>query len=100
MTGLSGLSAVQRFFKGGGLERFIPEPTSRMGSGFRNALRAAQSAASAVDSSLSGITGEMGELLARQKELQEEMMKISLISNIMRTEHETKMAAVRNLRVA
>ena len=100
MVDLGGLSTVQHFFSSGSLERFIPEPASRMSSGFRKALKAAQGAVSAVDSGLSGITGEMGDLLAQQKELQEQMMKISLVSNIMRTEHETKMATVRNLRVA
>jgi len=93
-------ATVQQFLSGPTLERFKPEPVSRLGDGFRKALRLAKTAANAVDQGVGGITGEMRDLLNQQREMQEQMLKISLISNVMRTEHETKMAAVRNLRVA
>lgn len=100
LADINGLATVQQFLSGSSLERFTPEPANGLSSNFRKALRAAKGVVNTVDATLGGITGEMGELLAQQKEMQEQMMKISLVSNVMRTEHETKMAAVRNLRVA
>lgn len=43
---------------------------------------------------------DLAQLLEQQKELQGEMLWINMQSNILRTEHESRMAPARNMRVA
>ena len=43
---------------------------------------------------------DLAQMLEEQKELQGEMLWINMQSNILRTEHESRMAPARNMRVA
>ena len=49
---------------------------------------------------LQGVDTEYADLLTQQMEVQKQMMLVSTISNVQKTEHDTDMAIVRNLRVA
>ena len=85
-----------------GYQKYSAEPKNKLK--FSDYLK---SAAEGVLSKLSsgvtemiGIDPEYQALLEKQMEFQQQMMQVSLFSNLERTRHETKMAAVRNLRVA
>lgn len=84
------------------LQRFSPEPANSFLQGLGKTMRTAASYAS----SIAGFAGQnttldqFGELVRTQSEVQMQMMLVSMQSNLSRTEHETKMAAVRNMRVA
>ena len=95
----AGLTSVRHFLDTSHLQRFIPEPKNGLSMSFRKALEGAK-ASGTGQNSLEEMPTELNELLAMQLEMQEEMMRVSMISNISRTEHETKMAAVRNMRLA
>ena len=71
------------FFNTGAITKIANQATSALTGGFGGTASATQSL-----------------LLSQQQELQLQMMLTSMKSNILRTEHETKMAAVRNMRVA
>ena len=45
-----------------------------------------------------GDTGDLNNLFNQQLELQRELQVFSMMTNIAKTEHETRMAAVRNMR--
>ena len=49
--------------------------------------------------SFGGIDGDYAAFLERQIEMQEQMMLVSMTSNIEKARHETRMASVRNMRV-
>ena len=84
------------------LGRFQPEPRSSLGVTFANTasqlLSAGTSALSGAASSLVGIDPKYSELIMLQIQKQEEMQQVSMISNVEKSEHEAKMAAVRNVR--
>lgn len=84
------------------LKRYQPEPKSRVK--FTDVLK---QVAHGVKNTVSQATGysvaidpEYQQFLEKQMEFQEQMMMVSMVSNSERTKHETRMAAVRNLRVA
>jgi len=81
------------------LLRFIPEPQSRVASTFGNVMKAVGSSISG-DSSGSVISLDPGyqALLEKQIEVQEQLQLVSMESNIEKSKHESKMAAVRNFR--
>ena len=84
------------------LRKFSPEPSSsflqRVGTTARNVAGFAGSAAEMAGSVALG--GEFSGLLQAQTDAQMQLMQITMQSNLSRTDHETRMAAVRNLRVA
>ena len=73
--------------------QFMPEPVTR-GIDFLESLIRVQS----LDTS--GIPGDTQELINRQIELQQEMLQVTLYSNLERTRHETQMAPARNIRLS
>lgn len=73
--------------------RYLPEPAS----GAANFL---QSIAKVSAGDTSAISGDTGELINKQIELQREMLQVTLFSNVERTRHETSMAPARNVRLA
>src|SRR5687768_17501460 len=85
-----------------GLRRFIPEPKGS-GAAFHRALEVAGDVAGSVlgksGFGVSGLDAGLQDLLNRQMELQKQMMLVSMHSNIEKTDHDTRMAPVRNLRV-
>lgn len=77
--------------------RYEPQPN---GSSFRQILNTVGSAAATIATgALSGIDGGAQFLLMEQLRVQQQMQMVSLASNVIKSEHETQMAAVRNIRV-
>ena len=81
-----------------GLGRYIPEPRNTASSTFGKVLSAVGGALE-KGGSVAGIGGDYLGLLQAQIRVQQEMMLVSMYSNIEKSKHETSMAAVRNLRV-
>ncbi len=84
------------------LGRFQPEPRSSLGVTFAKAasqvLGVGTSVLSNAAGSLVGIDPQYADLIMLQIQKQEEMQQVSMISNVEKSEHEAKMAAVRNVR--
>lgn len=79
--------------------RYTPEPDG-FGAKLGQIVGGVGSAAAAVaGGALGGLDPTNQLLIAEQMRAQKEMMMVSLISNISKSEHETEMAAVRNVRV-
>lgn len=72
--------------------RYLPEPVAR-GVDFAASLARANSLETEA------IGGDTQELINRQIELQQEMLQVTLYSNLERTRHETRMAPARNIRL-
>lgn len=77
--------------------RYIPTP----GGQFANILKGISDVGQAAlgGDVLGGGTAELGELLQAQMETQMRMQSITMASNIEKSSHESKMAAIRNVRV-
>ncbi|MEZ4753612.1 MAG: hypothetical protein R3A13_04785 [Bdellovibrionota bacterium] len=78
-------------------EYIVPEPQSTISSTFGNVLRSAASIASSA-TGVGDLSGDIYALLDQQVAIQQEMQTVSMISNIERSKHEMKMAAIRNMR--
>lgn len=81
------------------LSRLLPEPRSRMGEAFRSLVNGVGAAATRGAAAIGGIDPQFAELLAQQTAVQLQMQLVSLRSNLLKSEHETEMAAIRNIRV-
>ena len=80
-------------------KRMTPAPKSNAVKSFFNTL------GNAATSALAGATGgsslgEYSELINMQIQMQQEMMTVTMVSNIEKSQHETRMAPVRNIRVS
>ncbi|MCB0338940.1 MAG: hypothetical protein KDD53_05015 [Bdellovibrionales bacterium] len=82
-----------------GLGRFIPEPKNKVG-GFSGVLRGLTDAASGVAKSVVSLDPSYEALLNKQIEVQQQLQAVSMESNIEKSRHESKMAAIRNIRSA
>lgn len=80
------------------LSRIMPEPKSNYS--FSNILTNIKDSILGTGSSVVGIDSQYADLISKQMEMQEQMMLVSMVSNIEKTTHETKMAAVRNIRTS
>ena len=87
----------------------MPEPATTGTTVFSDIISAvgglAKSAVgSAVGGSIGGVSlqpeGSFGDLLQLQIEAQQEMQTTSMASNVERSKHESKMAAIRNMRMS
>jgi flagellar basal body rod protein FlgB len=76
-----------------GVARYMPEPIAQT-IGFADSLSGAKNG-NTVE-----ISGEYKDLLERQLETQMELQQVTFSSNIERSQHEARMAAVRNIRVS
>ena len=96
--------AIRTTATSGRLTHYLPEPKSSVGGTFQSIVRQVASSVASVGTGGMVDLGSLGtdfqELLVQQMEAQRQMMSLSMLSNVERTKHETKMAAVRNLRVA
>jgi hypothetical protein len=72
------------------------EAVSNQGIG--EAAKAGAADDMSVDSLMEGLPQEMQDMLAMQRAIQNETFKLNTASNIMKTEHEGKMAVARNLK--
>ena len=73
------------------MERYAPEPIAN----FASALSGNSSNSSLVD-----ISPDYRSLIEQQVQTQAELQQVSLYSNLERSQHETRMAAVRNIRLS
>ena len=92
--------ALGAYLSSSKLQRFIPEPKSRLGVSFDAVLNKVGSALGSAGSALSGVPTEYTELLEKQLEMQHQLQVVSMHSNIEKSRHEARMAAVRNVRSA
>lgn len=77
----------------GSTARYLPEPLSS-GASFLGSL------SDAKNSNTVDISPQYQELLEKQLQAQSELQQVTFTSNIERSQHESRMAAVRNIRVS
>lgn len=97
-VGLQNIQSGVQFLSGNGLQKFMPEPKNRLNFGrmlenFGQSLLGGAAQFSGLDPTYSG-------LLNKQIEMQQQLQLVSLYSNIEKSRHESKMAAIRNVRSA
>ncbi len=95
LTGVSGLTSLTL---GSPLANntVVPRPGSGFGSMVQSLIG---NVLGKFGVSNTGINPEYSNLIEKQLEMQEQMQLVSLYSNIIKSEHETQMAATRNIRV-
>lgn len=80
--------------------RYLPEPASRGVGMFLDVMDTVKSLGkSAIGGVNSSATGDFASLINLQIQAQKEMQTTSMVSNIEKSKHESKMAAIRNVRV-
>jgi hypothetical protein len=81
--------------------RFAPEPRNSLGSWFTAAGTAVASTASTLAGVGSSVIdgSSITTLLNQQIQIQQIMQTVSMASNVARSQHETEMAPIRNMRV-
>ena len=79
---------------------YLPEPSSTGVGLFHDVLDVARTAVGEVGGVSLEATGSFAELIQAQIQAQMEMQTTSLISNLERSKHESKMAAIRNIRLS
>lgn len=79
------------------LKRFPASP--EVGSSFMSEAAQLLGDVAGVGAGALGLNSDYMGLLAQQTKTQQEMMVVNMLSNISKSEHETKMAPVRNIRV-
>lgn len=92
-----------------GAQTYLPEPDgsalqATLGQFINSAVSTgAQVASSALGGAIGGVptsaSGSFGDLINAQIQVQLEMQTTSMVSNIEHSRHETKMAAIRNIKV-
>ena len=85
---------------GSNLTRFLPEPTGSFGNFMQGLIKTVTSAVKGgADSLLGQIDPKYQAFIEAQLHAQEQLQLVSLYSNIEKSKHETKMVAIRNVRV-
>lgn len=80
--------------------RYLPEPASRGVGMFLDVMDAVKSVGKAAIGGVDTFAGgDFASLINLQIETQKEMQTTSMVSNIEKSKHESKMAAIRNVRV-
>ena len=94
--------SIQSFLNNGtsGLVRMPPQPRNRLGVNFRSILSGvATMMGGGAGAAISGtLDPTYSSLLSQQITMQQQMQLVSLHSNIEKSRHESKMAAIRNVR--
>lgn len=94
---INGLSGVNSITLGSSVSSTIaPRSTSSFGQFLERIMG---KVTGITEFTAAGIDPTYGSLLNQQVEMQKQMQLVSLYSNILKSEHETQMAAVRNIRV-
>ena len=85
---------------GSNLTRFIPEPTGSFGNFLQGIVKTVTTAVTGgADPLLGQIDSKYQAFIEAQLHAQEQLQLVSLYSNIEKSKHETKMVAIRNVRV-
>lgn len=90
-------------FDSSGLVRYTPVPETESSSVFSQVMDTVGDTLSTVGNvagSVLGIQSEFQDMIGLQIYWQQQMQKVTLTSNIIKSEHETKMSAIRNVRTA
>lgn len=77
--------------------RYLPEPAATGVGLFRDVMKAVGDEVGGVEASP---TGDFADLIGLQLEAQAEMQTTTMVSNIEKSKHESKMSAIRNIRVS
>jgi len=81
--------------------RYLPEPASTGMGLFKDVMNAVRGAAGGFIGGVpTSSTGDFADLIALQIEAQEKMQTTTMLSNIEKSKHESKMSALRNIRVS
>jgi len=81
--------------------KYLPEPSVSGAGLFKDVLEVASSVGGAVVGGVPNASlGDFGELISLQIEVQKELQSASMVSNVERSRHESKMAPIRNIRVS
>ena len=78
---------------------YMPEPSSTGVGVFADVVGAVSNIAGEVGGVSLNATGSFADLIQAQIQAQMEMQTTSMVSNIERSKHETKMTPVRNIRL-
>ena len=78
-------------------QRMMPTPKSSTAKSVFSTLGDVASSALGMNGSS---LGEYADLINTQIQMQQEMMTVTMVSNIEKSQHETRMAPVRNIRVS
>ena len=79
--------------------RYLPEPAATGVGLFKDVMDVVGSVAGSVVGGVPGsATGDFAELINLQIAAQEEMQTTTMVSNIEKSKHESKMSAIRNVR--
>lgn len=82
------------------INRFIPEPSNGLGDFFKGIVGGLGSAVTgAIEPALMGIDSQYLPFIEAQIHAQEQLQLVSMYSNIEKSKHESKMVAIRNVRV-
>jgi hypothetical protein len=79
---------------------YLPEPSSTGMGLFQDAMDIARTAAGEIGGVSLDATGGFADLIQAQIQAQMEMQTTTLVSNLERSKHESKMAAIRNIRLS
>ena len=82
-----------------GVAGYYPEPSTTGTSMFQDLMTVAGSVAGEIGGGSLEL-GSFAGLIEAQIQAQMELQTVSLVSNLERSKHETKMAAIRNIRVS
>ena len=81
--------------------RYLPEPATKGVGVFRDVLNLAKSVGEEVVGGVDTVaTGSFGELIQVQIDAQKELQSTTMVSNVEKSKHESKMSAIRNIRVS
>jgi hypothetical protein len=81
--------------------KYLPEPAVTGSGLFNDVLNVVSSLGStAIGGVPAVVNGDFASLLNAQLEASREMQSVSMVSNIEKSKHESKMAAIRNIRVS
>ena len=81
------------------LQRIAPEPKSGVSAVFSSVLDGVGGAIGGVaGGAMGGINGEFATMINEQIKWQMQMQRVSMLSNVEKSKHETQMAAIRNIR--
>lgn len=94
-TTFRALNQLRRYATSGTMTSLTPEPRNN-NSNF--SFSDVMGTVSGIAGSMIGIDPQYQNLLMTQMQMQQQMQQVSLVSNIQRSEHESKMAAIRNVR--
>ncbi len=97
-SNISGVSSLATLT--GAAARYLPEPATKGVGLFRDLLRVAGQFGNTVVGGVdAAASGDFADLIGVQIEIQKELQTTTMVSNIEKSRHESKMSAIRNIRV-